>query len=149
MQVRVCVRVRFLEIDNFRKLVLFGRHGNGCNAGFCRGYRVPLQSVVVQTAVRQQWIYSLSFSNFNELSYSDPPMSRCRHRGCSDVSCRRCRVPLQSAVVQGTVLEIDKFRNPVFFAEVPWTTVFDFFSKFSVGFWKFSVTKYADQQATD
>ncbi len=41
----------------------------------------------------QQWMYSVSFKNFNELSYRDPPISRCRRRSCSDGSCKRCKMP--------------------------------------------------------
>ncbi len=98
----------------------------GCSDGFCRRCWVPLQSTEVQGAVCatmdpaegagchcrvprcrapyvHQWMYSLSFPNFNELSSRDPPISRYRRRGCSDESCRKCRVPLQSTEVQGAV----------------------------------------------
>ncbi len=53
----------------------------------------------------QQWIYSISFPNFNELSNCNPSVSRCRCHVCSDESCRRCRVPLQSTQVQGAAAE--------------------------------------------
>ncbi len=42
----------------------------------------------------QQRMYSLWFPNFNKLSCCDPPISQRRRHGCSDGSCRGCRVPL-------------------------------------------------------
>ncbi len=48
----------------------------------------------------QQWMHSLSFPNYNELSFHGLRILCCN---CSDESCRRCRVPLQSATVQSTI----------------------------------------------
>ncbi len=60
--------------------------GCRCQVPLCRAFYV------------QQWMYSLSLISKYELGCSDPPISRCRRRGCSNGSCRRCRVPLRSTM---------------------------------------------------
>ncbi len=70
---------------------LISKASRGCRVRQCRVLYV------------QQWMYSLSLTNFNELGCHYPPISRYRSRGCSSGSCRRCKMPLQSSVVQSAI----------------------------------------------
>ncbi len=96
-----------------------GAESRVCNNGSGRRCRVPLQSTEVQRAVyaimdpaegagcrcRVPRVQRATRAATDLLSLISKYafMSRCRRHRCSDGSCRRCRVPLQSAEVHGAV----------------------------------------------